>query len=72
MKDVVNFSDSAKWVKAASEEMQSMKKNNEWELVDKDDIKDVLKSRWVFTRKPIGKRKARLVALKAACREMSY
>lgn len=61
--EAVNCEEKEKWLRAIEEEKASLKKNNTWVLVDKNEIKDknILSCKWVFKVKDEGKYKARLV-----------
>ena len=63
-KEAISRVDSEMWVQAINEELDSMKKNNVWEYVDRPSHK-VIDSRWIFKKKldKMGKDKykARLV-----------
>lgn len=56
------------WVKAMSDELSALDKNNTWSLVERNDQMNVLSSKWVFKHKlddkgQIIRHKARLVAV---------
>ena len=63
--EVLTCEDKDLWLEAMKEEMNSLKKNQTYELVKLPSGKKVLKNRWVFKNKKDGeksvKRKARLV-----------
>ncbi|CAH9088439.1 unnamed protein product [Cuscuta epithymum] len=63
--EVLTSEEKDLWLEAMKEEMDSLKKNNTYELVNLPRGKKVLKNRWVFKNKKDGekivKRKARLV-----------
>lgn len=66
-KDVGDSSDREKWLVAINDELNSMKKNNVWSIVERPEMVKLLKSKWVFRIKEdsSGKKvryKARLVA----------
>lgn len=52
------------WEKAIKEEKDSLEKNKTWEIVDRSEAKNrkIITSKWIFTIKPGGRYKARLVA----------
>lgn len=54
---------AVQWEAAMEKEMESILKNNTYDLVDKPIGKQVIRNRWVFTQKLDGSFKARLVAL---------
>lgn len=58
-------SEAAKWKRAMEEEMEALRENNTWILVDKPNNANILKNRWVYKMKPDptgpDKYKARLV-----------
>ena len=66
--EATNDPDCEKWIEAMKEEMESMKKNHTWDLVDRLETRKVIGCRWIFTRKPgipgveAPRFKARLVA----------
>lgn len=62
--DVINTRDKKKWIEAMKEEMDSLNKNETWDLINISEInkKNCLSSRWVFQMKENGKYKARLIA----------
>lgn len=53
----------AKWKQAIQQEMDSLKKNNTWKIVDREEAgnRRSLSSKWIFKEKENGKSKARLV-----------
>lgn len=56
--------DKKEWKKAVNEELEVLDESNTWEVVSKPDNQNLLDSKWVFTKKKIGKEeicKARLV-----------
>ena len=66
-KEALNSQKSREWINTTKEEMESLKKNETWELVDPPEDQDLIKNKWVFKIKPdkSGKPthyKARLVA----------
>lgn len=66
-KEAMEREDSAQWEEAMRQELESLEKNNVWELVDRPKDENIVTNRWVFVikRKPDGKidrYKARLVA----------
>ena len=66
-RDAMKGSNSQKWKPAIEAEMNSLRKNNTWELVDLPHGKSAIGSKWVFKTKlnadgTINKHKARLVA----------
>jgi hypothetical protein len=65
--EAMNRSDKQKWLEAMKEEIQSLKKNHVWELVDCPENVNVVTNKWVLRikRKPDGtveRYRARLVA----------
>jgi transposase InsO family protein len=50
------------WRKACREELESLRKRDVYDLVDRPKQRKVIKNRWVFDLKSDGRRKARLVA----------
>jgi hypothetical protein len=50
------------WRKACCEELESLRKRDVYDLVDRPKQRKVIKNRWVFDLKSDGRRKARLVA----------
>ena len=66
--EAINSNEADQWVKAIQEEMDSLRKNETWELVTKPKDRKVVGSKWVFKRKQgtLGNEapryKARLVA----------
>ena len=66
-KEAINSFARGKWEKAMANEMQSLKENNVYQLVDRPKGKKVVKSKWVFRVKTdqkgeVEKYKARVVA----------
>ena len=63
--DVLNHKDKDDWIKAMHDEMNSLKKNNTFDLVELPKGRKILKNKWVFKLKQgdgnIVKHKARLV-----------
>lgn len=59
-KEAVTGTDRRNWEKAIQSEMDSLKENNTWVLLDKSEAK-VLSNKWVFRIKDDGTYKARLV-----------
>ena len=66
--EAINSEESASWITAIQEEMDSLMKNNTWILVDKPENKKLVDCKWIFKKKEgitgIGstRYKARLVA----------
>ena len=66
--DAISCSDSSKWQRAMNEELESLKKNKTWILVNKPENKKLVSCKWVYRIKeslPLNdpnKFKARLVA----------
>ncbi|RWS18805.1 hypothetical protein B4U80_11350, partial [Leptotrombidium deliense] len=65
--DAVESADSIQWVKAMNEEMDSLRRNKTWKLVEKPKGVNVISNRWVFKVKEntdgsVRRYKARLVA----------
>ncbi|KAF6203143.1 hypothetical protein GE061_003559 [Apolygus lucorum] len=66
-KEVLESSEKEKWIDAMKDEMNSMKKNKVWELIDRPRDGHVVKNKWLFKKKTgvdgkVTKFKARLVA----------
>jgi len=63
--EAIKSEDKENWKIAIAEEKQSLKENNVWVVVDENQVfknkQKPLHSKWVFTIKPDGKYKARLV-----------
>jgi ATP-binding cassette subfamily B (MDR/TAP) protein 1 len=49
--DVLNHKDKEKWINAMHDEMNSLKKNDTYQLVEHPNSKTVLKNKWVFKLK---------------------
>jgi len=49
--EALQDSDYEMWLKAAHEEIESLLKNNTWELVDRDQFQKPIGCKWVFKRK---------------------
>ncbi|KAL6334097.1 hypothetical protein AAG906_004528 [Vitis piasezkii] len=49
--ETINSNEADQWVKAIQEEMDSLRKNETWELVTKPKDRKVVGSKWVFKRK---------------------
>ncbi|RVW21953.1 Retrovirus-related Pol polyprotein from transposon TNT 1-94 [Vitis vinifera] len=49
--EAINSNEADQWVKAIQEEMDSLRKNETWELVTKPKDRKVVGSKWVFKRK---------------------
>jgi hypothetical protein len=67
IKQVYKSSEKDQWIQAMSKEIQSLRNNKTWRLVDKPSGKNIVGSRWVFKRKldsrgNVIEYKARLVA----------
>ena len=66
-KGALNSEKSREWTNATKKEIESLKKNETWELVDPPEDQDIIKNKWVFkikhdkNGKPT-RYKARLVA----------
>ena len=60
--DVMGSSDSSKWICAMDEEMQSLMKNQTWELVPLPQGNRAIGCKWIYKVKDDGRYKARLVA----------
>ncbi|RWS07775.1 retrovirus-related pol polyprotein from transposon tnt 1-94-like protein, partial [Leptotrombidium deliense] len=65
--DAVESADSKEWLKAMNEEMDSLRKNKTWKLVEQPKGVNVINNRWVFKVKEntdgsVQRYKARLVA----------
>ena len=67
--DVMDSSDSSKWICAMEEEMQSLMKNQTWELVQLPQGNHVIGIKWIYKVKDDGRYKARLVAMGFAQRK---
>lgn len=50
-KEAMNSSENTEWVKAMDEEMNSLLKNNTWELVQLPPSKRAIGCKWVYTKK---------------------
>ena len=48
MKDVLVSPDKAQWLNAMVKEMESLKVNNVWDLVELPNNRTVVGSKWVF------------------------
>lgn len=61
--ECLNGEDSEKWKEAIKAEKESLKKNDTWEIISKEEAKnkEILTSRWLFKVKDSGIYKARLV-----------
>ncbi|CCM06583.1 uncharacterized protein FIBRA_08861 [Fibroporia radiculosa] len=53
---------AGKWKKACEEELEAMRKNKTWELVNRPAGRNVVKNKWVFKHKADGRCRSRLVA----------
>ncbi|XP_062528652.1 copia protein isoform X2 [Bombyx mori] len=62
--EAIESKEKENWLKAIKEEMDSLKENNTWSLVDKKEAegRKLVTSKWIFSVKPDGRYKARLVA----------
>ncbi|KAJ8736818.1 hypothetical protein PYW07_000089 [Mythimna separata] len=62
--EVLKSDERSLWEKAIKEEKDSLEKNKTWEVVDKTEAgnRRLITSKWIFTVKPEGRYKARLVA----------
>ena len=49
--EAISSSDSEKWLDAMNREMECLKKNETWNLVEKPEDKKALDLKWVFTKK---------------------
>ena len=58
----MNSEESDKWLTAAQEEFQGLTEMGIWKLVDRPDVRKIIKCRWTFVLKADGRYKARLVA----------
>ena len=66
-KEALNSEKLREWINATKKEIESLKKNETWELIDPPEDQDIIKNKWVFkikhdkNGKPT-RYKARLVA----------
>uniref|UniRef100_A0A1Y1K3D6 Reverse transcriptase Ty1/copia-type domain-containing protein n=1 Tax=Photinus pyralis TaxID=7054 RepID=A0A1Y1K3D6_PHOPY len=65
--DIAKRNDSDQWMKAVNEEMNSLKRNETWSLVERPSNRAVITCKWIFSRKrnaagELETYKARLVA----------
>jgi hypothetical protein len=65
--EAVNSQEKSKWMGAMAEEMESLHKNQTWDLVELSERKRKIGCKWVFKKKVVSKKwgekfKARLVA----------
>jgi hypothetical protein len=65
--EAINSNESTEWKKAMDEEMESIKKNNTWEVVERPEGRRIVDCKWVYKVKlladgSIQRYKARLVA----------
>ena len=49
--EAVDSVDKEKWISAMQEEMQSLEKNDTWEIVSLPKQKKLVRCKWVFKRK---------------------
>jgi transposase InsO family protein len=66
-KTAMNHPDKNEWQKAIDDELDSIKKNGVWSIINKPNNKNIISTRWVFVKKmnengELQKYKARLVA----------
>lgn len=59
--EALNSNDCENWIKAMDKEIESLKENKTWELVEKQQEKKILDVKWIYTRKSDDTYKARLV-----------
>ena len=59
--DAISSQESEKWREAMNKEIECLKKNDTWNLVEKPKDKKILDLRWVYTKKADAKFKARIV-----------
>ena len=59
--EALNSSEFKEWQKAINSEIECLKKNNTWVVVDKPQNKKIIDVKWVYTRKSDDSLKARLV-----------
>ena len=59
--EAINSNDSKNWQKAMDSEIDSLKINDTWELVDKPKDKEIINVKWVYKKKNRDTYKARLV-----------
>lgn len=59
--EAVNSSDSENWRDAMNKEIECLKRNDTWNLVEKPKDKKVLDLKWVYTKKADNRFKARIV-----------
>ena len=57
----MSSNDSENWIKAMDKEIESLNKNNTWELVEKIPNEKVIDVKWVYSKKSDDTYKARLV-----------
>lgn len=67
IQEALDAEDSYMWIEAMDAELNSLRKNKTWILVDKPNDKNIITNRWVFRKKlkadrTIDKFKAHLVA----------
>ena len=60
LEEALNSNDCKNWIKAIDKEIESLNKNKTWELVDKQQVKEILYIKWVYTRKSYNNYKASL------------
>lgn len=61
--EAISGPNNKEWKQAIKEEKDSLKKNNTWDIIERDEVKGrkLLTSKWVFKEKEDGRKKARLV-----------
>ncbi|CAD7093112.1 unnamed protein product [Hermetia illucens] len=59
--EAINSEESKNWIKAMNKEIESLKSNNTWELIENTENKKVIDVKWVYNKKSDNIHKARLV-----------
>ena len=59
--EALNSSESKEWQRAMNSEIECLKKNNTWVVIDKPQNKKIIDVKWVYKRKSDDSLKARLV-----------
>ncbi|CAD7078080.1 unnamed protein product [Hermetia illucens] len=59
--EAINSEESKNWIKAMNKEIESLKSNNTWELIENTENKKVIDVKWVYNKKSDNIYKARLV-----------
>ena len=47
-KEALNSEKLREWINATKKEIESLKKNETWELIDPPEDQDIIKNKWVF------------------------